>query len=159
MLEASQQGKLNYVEAMRRAIPPIFFKTAARLVQSYRTPGLPKEMESVMMANVLIVDDHKLMAETFRGMAQAENHSVSVAKSADQAIGILETGEFNLVITDGLNGDCLKVVKAAGKKGVRSIIVTTNDSLARLAKEKGIEAFDKMKSETRTALNNIFKNL
>lgn len=159
MLEPSQQGKRNYAEAMRKVIPSHFLLTAARLVESYRTKGLPKNMEPMMMANVLIVEDNPQIADIYSRMAKEADHTVNISTSAHQAVEDIEKENYNLILTDGMGLGWLQVVKAAQKKGVRAIVITSNEQTVKFATKNGYEAFDKMKSETRTSLKDIFSKL
>lgn len=50
--------------------------------------------------NVLVVDDDTVTRHLLRGMLQADGFSVTVAKSGEEAISILETAAFPIIISD-----------------------------------------------------------
>lgn len=52
------------------------------------------------MANIIVVDDEKSMRLTFAEFLKKENHIVFTAGTVEEALGIFEKEDFDLVITD-----------------------------------------------------------
>jgi two-component system, NtrC family, response regulator AtoC len=61
-----------------------------------------------MSARILIVDDEKAMLVALRGLLGREGHQVETASSGAEAIALVDTGDFHVVVTDlsmsGVNG-------------------------------------------------------
>jgi DNA-binding NtrC family response regulator len=53
-----------------------------------------------MSGRVLVVDDEKAMRFAIRGLLAKEGYEVETAASGAEALGLLETGSFHLVVTD-----------------------------------------------------------
>ena len=52
------------------------------------------------MGRVLIVDDEKSIRITLKAFLQGDGYDVSVAETADEAIGLLKERQFDVVVTD-----------------------------------------------------------
>lgn len=78
---------------------------------------------------ILIVDDEREYRDTYKAMLESRGYSIGVAKSAEEAITILEDEYYPLIISDlimpKINGiDLLKKVKKSYHKNIEMIIVT-----------------------------------
>ena len=80
--------------------------------------------------NVLFVDDDPELAELGRDMVMASGHSCTTAASAEEAIGLLESGSYDLVVADvrlpGISGMALQELAAKRwpKLASRFVLVT-----------------------------------
>jgi DNA-binding NtrC family response regulator len=53
-----------------------------------------------MQGRVLVVDDEKAMVLAIRGLLRKEGYHVETASSAEEALPLVETGDFHVMITD-----------------------------------------------------------
>src|SRR5512140_2917594 len=79
-----------------------------------RTPAFPQR-------RILVVDDEPLVCDAVKMMLDFDGHEVKTAGSGKEALGAMETGTFDLVITDfempGMKGDELAAaIKARNPK-------------------------------------------
>jgi DNA-binding NtrC family response regulator len=85
-------------------------------------------MEGIGMSKILIVDDEKVICDMMADLYRARGHEVSVAYSGNQATNLVETNDFDLVISDVLmdDGDGLEMAAAIEKKGndISIVLVT-----------------------------------
>jgi two-component system, NtrC family, response regulator AtoC len=82
----------------------------------YFSPGIkPQNIEMVKpfipTKRILVVDDEPFVAEAIKMMLGFDGHEVEIATSGKEALAILETDTFDLVITDfamrSMKGDAL----------------------------------------------------
>ncbi|PIQ89260.1 MAG: hypothetical protein COV72_03995 [Candidatus Omnitrophica bacterium CG11_big_fil_rev_8_21_14_0_20_42_13] len=61
-----------------------------------------------MGKNILVIDDDKLVRMTLKRLLSKESYRVSIAESGQEALSLLETNPFDLIISDlkmpGMNG-------------------------------------------------------
>ncbi|HGJ66458.1 TPA: response regulator, partial [bacterium] len=67
------------------------------------------------MANILIVDDEESIRDVFATFLNIYQHKVTIAKSGEEAINLIEKNIFDIVITD------LKMGKVDGMTVLNSI--------------------------------------
>ena len=85
------------------------------------------------MARVLVVDDNEGVLDLLRDVLGGLGHQVEVAESADEALGLIERGSFDVVVADivmpGRSGiELLHAVRAATPR-VPVIVITGYPSL------------------------------
>jgi two-component system response regulator PilR (NtrC family) len=106
------------------------------------------------MEKILVVDDEKSMNEVLRILLEAEGFDVTSAFSGKEAINLLKTNQFDLIITDikmpGADGfDVLKVAKEMDSETIVIMITAFGTN------EDAIEA---MKQGAYDYINKPFKN-
>ncbi|HEV8642624.1 MAG TPA: sigma-54 dependent transcriptional regulator [Methylomirabilota bacterium] len=78
-----------------------------------------------MSASVLVVDDEKTICETLAWCLQQEGHRVGTAGSGEEALRLMETEEFDVIITDiimpGIGG--LEVLQKARELNPRAVVI------------------------------------
>jgi DNA-binding NtrC family response regulator len=78
-----------------------------------------------MSASVLVIDDEKTICETFAWCLQQEGHRVRTAGSGEDAVRLIETEEFDLIITDiimpGMDG--LDVLQKARELNPGAVVI------------------------------------
>jgi two-component system response regulator PilR (NtrC family) len=78
-----------------------------------------------MSASVLVVDDEKTICETLAWCLQQEGHQVCTADSGEEALRLMGTQEFDLIITDiimpGMDG--LDVLQKARELNPRAVVI------------------------------------
>lgn len=74
-------------------IQDLLNKVVAEDIQVFDCKGL-------IMKKILLVDDEKSIRKTFRILIEKEGYSVSTAENAMQALQLMKTEDFDLVITD-----------------------------------------------------------
>jgi two-component system response regulator HydG len=78
-----------------------------------------------MSTSVLVVDDEKTICSTVKWCLQQEDHRVCTAGSGEEAVRLMETQEFDLIITDiimpGMSG--LEVLQKARELNPRAVVI------------------------------------
>jgi PAS domain S-box-containing protein len=99
-----------------------------------------------MMARILVVDDEKNIRITLREFLRDAGHEVSVAESAEEALGVLQENEINVVVSDiimpritGL--ELLKSIKMASPY-TQVILLTGEPTVETAAEAVRAGAFD-----------------
>ncbi|MBS3133665.1 response regulator [Candidatus Woesearchaeota archaeon] len=63
--------------------------------------------------NLLYVDDDSLWCKTLkRSFQRAICPNVDTAENYREALGLIQQGSYDLIISDGLDGDCFRLFKA-----------------------------------------------
>jgi len=99
------------------------------------------------MHRVLIVDDEKLVRWTLKNSLEKAGYATTAVEDADAAVQILETDEFQLVISDvrltGMSGlELLSHIRKT-RPELPVILITAygNDNMREEAKSRGAVAF------------------
>lgn len=90
--------------------------------------------------NVLIVEDTDIQRDSYAEFFEARGYNVTSVSSPKDATNYLDR-EFDLVILDGLEGQCFDLIGIL--KGKRKAILTGSSQIYGQALEKGIEAHQK----------------
>ena len=107
----------GYTKAPPHSHAPIAELGAFLAGAAYRAAGFPIDrifrggVHRRMIPSVLIVDDEKHTREGLL-LAFEDNYDVSVAGSADEAFNLLDTTEFDVIVTD---------LRMPGKSGLKVI--------------------------------------
>ncbi len=77
---------------------------------------------------ILVVEDNEMNRRVMKGFLDKDHHQLMLVESAEDALQILETSDFDLVITDinltGMDGmDLTKVLRASEKEALRTLPV------------------------------------
>jgi two-component system response regulator PilR (NtrC family) len=100
------------------------------------------ESDEMLPFDVLVVDDERMIRELLRRVLENVCRSVTTAESGQEAIDLLETREFQLVITDlrmpGKGG--LDVLRAAHARSVAIRLLVISGFVER-SDEQIIESF------------------
>lgn len=97
------------------------------------------------MANVLVVDDDEYIREMSRAFIEILGHSAVTAGNGKEAETALQTGKFDVVLTDldlpGMSGwEVAKMVKAASKSAKVGLISGHDTGLSKQALlDKGVD--------------------
>lgn len=101
-----------------------------------------------MPYKVLVVDDEEPVRNLFKDLLTREKHNVSFVSSAEEALGLIEKDNFDVVLMDiklsGMTGlDALKIVKE--KKPELPVIMITgygyDDELIAKCREHGCSGY------------------
>jgi len=89
---------------------------------------------------VLLVEDDDEWAKIFTDVLKKAGNRVEVVRSATEAREVLN-GEKPIarVVTDGLEGNCVRVVRAAQQRGLPVKVVSSDYHLRRDLGEQGLE--------------------
>ena len=96
------------------------------------------------MGTVLLVDDERDLAEAFATFLSLAGHEVTVASDGAEALSILATGTFDIVITDlrmpGSTGfDLQKRIAACGLR-LPTIVLSASDDVQAREHARGLGA-------------------
>lgn len=78
------------------------------------------------MPRILVVDDQRATLELLARMFRAEGYSVDTAAEAEQALGLLENGEYDVVFTDlrlGYEHDGMDILQEAKRRAPHTQVV------------------------------------
>src|SRR5689334_21410527 len=75
------------------------------------TPAMP----SPARPRVLVVEDEEAVLETIRGILELDGYDVSTAMHGEQAIELLESSYYDLMLTDLRLGDGMDGIQLIGK--------------------------------------------
>jgi len=77
---------------------------------------------------ILVVDDEPAVGETVKMLLNIDGHEVETSNSSTKALGIFESGRFDLVFTDfampGMNGYQLAAAIKAGAPDQPIVLIT-----------------------------------
>ena len=77
---------------------------------------------------ILVVDDEPAVGDTVKMLLEVDGHEVETANSSQKALGLFESGRFDLVFTDfampGMNGHQLAAAIKAGAPDQPVIMIT-----------------------------------
>ena len=102
--------------------------------------------------NILIVEDHGLIAETLSELLVnylgQDYNPESFIRDSNQIVSELESylslnKKPDFVIYDGLNGEWEKVHRLLDEKGIKSCLFSGTDYSLFIAKKRGVDCFDK----------------
>jgi len=99
--------------------------------------------ENFQLEHVLVVEDDDTWRDLFARSFQRRGIKATIVGSAVEALELLEKGEINRVITDGLNDNWWKVAKAAHELGLSVKLVSAEERYQLSAHEMGIEFINK----------------
>jgi DNA-binding NtrC family response regulator len=81
-----------------------------------------------MPRSILVADDDKAMLKIYTRMFSNTDHTISLASSFAEAVGLINSNNYDLLITDLMLGDGLgtELIKIFEKKrdGAKSLLVT-----------------------------------
>ena len=96
-----------------------------------------------MPRSILVADDDKAMLNIYKRIFSDTGYSISLASSFTEAAGLINSSNYDLLVTDLMLQDGLgtELIRMFEKKrdGARSLLVT--GSLAELAPEQRPEAY------------------
>ena len=79
---------------------------------------------------ILVVDDEPSVGNTVKMLLRYDGHDVETANSSEEAIGMFESGRFDLVFTDftmpGMNGNQLAAAIKAGAPDQPIVMITAH---------------------------------
>ena len=82
----------------------------------------------VSKLRILVVDDEPAVGDTVKMLLNIDGHEVETANSSTEALGLFESGRFDLVFTDfampGMNGHQLAAAIKAGAPDQPVIMIT-----------------------------------
>ncbi len=82
----------------------------------------------VSKLRILVVDDESAVSDTVKMLLKIDGHEVETTNSSTEALGLFESGRFNLVFTDfampGMNGHQLAAAIKAGAPDQPVIMIT-----------------------------------
>jgi CheY-like chemotaxis protein len=100
------------------------------LLSRWNTITLRLEMSepAFPQRRILVVDDEPFVLEAVKMMLSFDGHTVTTVGDAKEALGVLESNEFDLVITDyampGMRGDELAARIKANKPAQPVVMIT-----------------------------------
>lgn len=97
-----------------------------------------------MPAKILVADDDKTMLGLYSRIFSGMEYSISMAESFREALEMLRSADFDLLITDfmfpdGLGTDLIRAFAAEGKQG-KSLLVSGSCSVEEL-KASGVKCY------------------
>ena len=82
----------------------------------------------VSKLRILVVDDEPAVGDTVKMLLEFDGHEVEAINSSQEALGIFESGRFDLVFTDfampGMNGHQLAAAIKAGAPDQPVVMIT-----------------------------------
>jgi CheY-like chemotaxis protein len=82
----------------------------------------------VSKLRILVVDDEPTVGDTVKLLLKIDGHEVETTNSSQEALGIFESGRFDLVFTDfampGMNGHQLAAAIKAGAPDQPIVMIT-----------------------------------
>ncbi|MGB7745972.1 MAG: response regulator [Verrucomicrobiia bacterium] len=82
----------------------------------------------VSKLRILVVDDESAVSDTVKMLLKIDGHEVETTNSSTEALGLFESGRFDLVFTDfampGMNGHQLAAAIKAGAPDQPVIMIT-----------------------------------
>ncbi len=82
----------------------------------------------VSKLRILVVDDEPAVGDTVKMLLNIDGHEVETANSSTEALGLFESGRFDLVFTDfampGMNGHQLAAAIKAGAPDQPIVMIT-----------------------------------
>lgn len=149
----------GYTNAIRRVIPCAIMAEAQQIVEAHRVPGVPSGCEPLAFARILLVDDDPSVAASCKEMGEFAGNTVVIASSASKAKELIERGQFDRIVTDGLEGRWVDVWEEGTKKGIRTVVLSGSGRIVDEAKKRGAEAVLKSADEENFKLaSGLFKN-
>ena len=83
---------------------------------------------AVSKLRILVVDDEPAVGDTVKMLLRIDGHEVETTNSSTEALGLFESGRFDLVITDfampGMNGHQLAAAIKAGAPDQPVVMIT-----------------------------------
>ena len=78
------------------------------------------------MARILLVEDHQDVRVLLEHVLFDADHRVDAVSSVAEARALISTGDYDLVLADGLlrDGTGMQVADRAAERGIRSLIIT-----------------------------------
>ena len=93
---------------------------------------------------VIAVDDEDIWREVLEDeLGDVGGVSYEMVSTADEAIARLEEGGFHGVVTDGLNGEWVRVAEAARSVGAGVLVVSAEVANVQAAQAEGMGGIDK----------------
>jgi len=84
----------------------------------------------VSKLRILVVDDEPAVGDTVKMLLEFDGHEVETTNSSQEALGIFESGRFDLVFTDfampGMNGNQLAAAIKAGAPDQPVVMITAH---------------------------------
>jgi CheY-like chemotaxis protein len=79
---------------------------------------------------ILVVDDEPAVGNTVKMLLKFDGHDVEATNSSEKALGLFESGQFDLVFTDftmpGMNGNQLAAAIKAGAPDQPVVMITAH---------------------------------
>ena len=149
----------GYTQAISSVILPNIMAEASQIVLAHRPVDVPAEFIPTAFAKVLVVEDTQSWAAIHGRYAERAGHEVFTATSAQEAKKILEQGEIDLIVTDGLEDEWTQVHDAAQEKGINTVVVSGSSNVARVGNKSGDFFIDKIDSELVKKVEDLFGSI
>lgn len=153
-----QEFERGYINSISSDLPPPVLASALQVVVSSRPPGLPKEFQPEFMARVLLVDDNDTVRNSLSFLIRSTKNVPVVTDNSNSGLIELAKGNVDLLITDGLNGECLLLCLLAKELKVRAVILSAGD-YRDVADQTGAEFLTKRGSSGIDSLGEILKEI
>ena len=117
-----------------------------------------KESISISPVRILVVEDDMSLAEVYRETAEIAGNQATIASSPEEARQHVEQTEFDLIVTDGLEGKWYEVYEIGLERRIRTVVVSDNKYALESARSREIEALDKdLSSDNYQKIRSLFR--
>lgn len=106
---------------------------------------------------VLTVDTDRNWSGPLQKRFRSREIDYQQAEDLDEAIELLNSGDFTAVITGGLKGGWRTMVEEAGKMDVRAIVLSNSSTAVHKAQTEGALAFHTRRSLTEGGMESIIR--